>query len=445
MSRDTSSAPLVLEPQGPSQFVANYPPFSAWSESAVTRPPAVLGHRGEAPTPLGVYVHVPFCRKRCSFCYYKVYTGQNARQVDSYVDAVIREAALLSAQPAISGRPATFLYLGGGTPSYLSVRQLRRLLVGLSTLVTPAESNEFTLECEPGTMTAAKASALVDLGVTRLSVGVESLDDRVLELNGRAHRLRHVEQAWAQARQSSIPQLNIDLICGLMGETDTSWARGIERLITMEPDSATIYQLELPPNTTLSRALAAGELSPTALPDWATKHRWYREAFDTLEAAGYTLVGGDTATRAPDAGPFVYRQRLWHGADMLGLGVSAFSHVAGTHYQNEKRIERYLERIDAGELPVARGYVMTDDERLVREAVLALKTGELDLRRLSRRFGVAARERFSDPIEALVQAGLATLDDEHLRLVREAALQVDRLLPTFFAPEHREERVARGS
>ena len=423
--------------EGGTYFVSNYPPFPAWSADAVTSPPAVLQQPADRGTPLGVYVHVPFCRKRCHFCYFKVYTGQNARDVEAYVDAVVREAALLSEMPAVEGRPVRFLYIGGGTPSYLSARQLHQLVDGLAPLVDHADLQEFTLECEPGTVSPAKLTALADLGVTRLSIGVESLDDPILERNGRAHRLQHVNEVWALARQSGIPQLNLDLISGLVGETDESWRRSIDRLMAMAPDSVTIYQMEMPRNTTFFKARTSGELTGSDLPDWPTKRRWSREAFDALEAEGYHLTSAVTATRNVDTTSFVYRDSLWGGADMLGLGVSAFSHVGGTHYQHDKHIERYVDRVSAGELPVQRGYVMDPDERLIRETVLLLKTGQLDLERLARRHGIAPEERFSGPISALVNEGLATCQDGQLSLTREALLQADRLLPAFFAPEHR--------
>jgi oxygen-independent coproporphyrinogen-3 oxidase len=148
------------------------------------------------------------------------------------------------------------------------------------------------------------------------------------------------------------------------------------------------------------------------------------------------LTSAVTAVRDGEGARFVYRDSLWGGADMMGLGVSAFSHVGGTHYQNEKHLERYVGRIRDGELPVQRGYIMDNDERLIRETVLLLKTGSLDLERLQARYGVAPSERFAAPFKALIDDGLATHEGRQLRLSREALLQVDRLLPAFFDPVH---------
>ena len=156
-----------------------------------------------APSPgtaLGLYVHIPFCRKRCRFCYFKVVTEKNAREVDEYVEAVLAEAALLASRGFVGGRPLRFVYFGGGTPSFLSTGALERLVLGLRERVSWAPDAEFTFECEPGTVTPAKLQAIRELGVTRLSVGVESFDDELLSINGRAHGARHVDACMSAAQ-----------------------------------------------------------------------------------------------------------------------------------------------------------------------------------------------------------------------------------------------------
>ncbi|MCB9787673.1 MAG: coproporphyrinogen III oxidase family protein [Deltaproteobacteria bacterium] len=425
------------ETTGGGYFVSNYPPFAVWTPEAIAPEPAVLGRAPAEGMPLGVYVHVPFCRKRCHFCYFKVYTQKSSKDVAAYVEGLAREARMLATRPALRERSSRFLYVGGGTPSYLSVRQIQRLRKALSPLVDFPRLSEFTFECEPGTLSRPKLDALRELGVTRLSLGVESFDDRILALNGRAHAAKHIEAAYAAARAAQLPQINIDLIAGMVGEDDASWQASVARTVALAPDSVTIYQMEVPFNTTLYRETRTpdGVIAPVA--DWPTKRRWTREAFDALEAAGYALTSGYTAVRDPARATFVYRDSLWGGADMVGLGVSAFSHVAGTHYQNEKHLESYAARLEAGELPIQRGYVMTDEERLVRAAVLSLKKGVLDAAFFRERFGVDIFERFADAIALLEAHGLAAREGGTLRLTRDALLQVDRVLPAFFLPRHR--------
>ena len=169
-----------------SYFVANYPPFSRWSAAAV--PEVLAAFAAPATTAaLGLYLHVPFCRKRCKFCYFRVYTDVAAADVERYSQALAAEAALVAARPAVAGRPFRYVYFGGGTPSFLSVKQLERLVEGLHASVGWDVAEEVTFECEPGTLSEPKVKALRTLGMTRISLGVENFSDEVLEANGRAH------------------------------------------------------------------------------------------------------------------------------------------------------------------------------------------------------------------------------------------------------------------
>src|SRR5207253_3388915 len=189
-------------------------------------------------------------------------------------------------------------------------------------------------------------------------------DDRILELNGRAHRSPEIGEAYRAARALAFPQINIDLIAGMLGETDANWRTCVEKTVALEPDSVTIYQMELPFNTTISKDLlqGAGRFGePVA--SWPTKRRWVGEAFAALERAGYHIGSAYTAVKDPARTKFLYRDRLWQGADMAGLGVASFGHVNGVHVQNKDTWETYSEAVDRGELPLSRAYRPTDDER----------------------------------------------------------------------------------
>ena len=184
-----------------SYFVATYPPFSVWTEEAVNRDArAALAAPPDPSVPLGLYLHIPFCRKRCHFCYFRVYTDKNASEVGQYLDILAREWELYGQFPAVAARPLNFVYVGGGTPSFLSTPQLRRLVSRLTAVTPWSAAEEITFECEPGTLTDAKLAAIRRLGVTRLSLGVENFDDRILELNGRAHRSPEIGEAYGYAR-----------------------------------------------------------------------------------------------------------------------------------------------------------------------------------------------------------------------------------------------------
>src|SRR3954447_15847756 len=324
MGQDTETG--LAEPEVGSYFVATYPPFSVWTPEAVARDamPA-LQKPGDPRTPLGLYLHIPFCRKRCHFCYFRVYTDKNAQDINGYLDVLAREWEMYAQLPAVAGRPLNFVYFGGGTPSFLSTQQLQGLVDRLTAITPWTTAEEITFECEPGTLTGHKLSGIRGMGATRLSLGVENFDDRILEINGRAHRSPEIEKAYRFARSLDFPQINIDLIAGMLGETEDNWQRCVQKTIDLQPDSVTIYQMELPYNTTISKDILqkTGQLTGS-LAGWDTKRRWVQDAFDALASAGYSQASAYTAVKDPATATFVYRDRLWQGADMAGLGVASF-------------------------------------------------------------------------------------------------------------------------
>src|SRR5215216_7556526 len=227
-------------------FVSNYPPFSQWKPEFASEVLDALNQPPRVDDPLGLYIHIPFCRKRCLFCYFKVYTDKNASEIEVYLDALIKENELYSRTSAFQGRKLRFAYFGGGTPSYISERQLDQLVEGLNRHVSWETAEEVTFECEPGTLRKSKLETLKSIGVTRLSLGIEHFNDDILEANGRAHLSAEIYRAYEWAREVDFPQINIDLIAGMMGESEETWRDAVRRAVELEPDSVTIYQMELP-------------------------------------------------------------------------------------------------------------------------------------------------------------------------------------------------------
>jgi oxygen-independent coproporphyrinogen-3 oxidase len=417
-----------------SYFVANYPPFSRWSPAAV--PQVLEAFAGESRRvggvpELGLYLHVPFCRKRCKFCYFRVYTDVAAADVERYSLALAREAALVAARPAVAGRTLRYVYFGGGTPSFLSVKQLERLVAGLHASFGWQDAREVTFECEPGTLSEPKVAALESLGMTRISLGVESFDDAVLEANGRAHLSAEIVRAWDWIKAADFPNTNIDLIAGMVGETEASWRRGVEKTLAMEPDSITIYQMELPLNTLFVREAGATGDRPSVA-DWPTKRAWVDWAFDRCLERGYAISSGYTVVRDPARVRFLYRDMLWEGSDLLALGVASFGHLAGVHYQNATHWDEYLSAVEAGRLPLHRGLAATPRELLIRELVLGLKRGRLDAARLEAKYGVDPVVEWAGQWRRLEAEGWLTMAPDGPVLTRRGLLEVDALLPRFF-------------
>ncbi|MFQ5717994.1 MAG: coproporphyrinogen-III oxidase family protein [Acidobacteriota bacterium] len=431
--------PPAGETEVGSVFVSNYPPYSFWRDEALSDLDRRLASPPEAGATFGLYLHVPFCRKRCKFCYFRVYTDRDSKQIARYLSGLAGEVERCLQHPAFAARAPEFIYFGGGTPSFLSVRQIEALVGRLRGAVEWDAAQEITFECEPGTLSAPKLEALRGIGVNRLSLGVESFNDEILAENGRAHLSAEIERVVPWIAALDFDQLNIDLIAGMVGETWESWRESVHRTLEIEPESITIYQMELPFNTVYSSEVIGGT-RPMPVAGWDLKRDWHTWAFEQMEAAGYEVSSSYTMVRRERPGRFVYRDAVWHGCDMLGAGVASFSHLGGIHFQNLASWEPYLTRVEAGRMPVERAFATSAEDRLVRETILQLKLGHLSPDYFLEKFGVDIRDRFSASFDELRAEGWMADEMDSLRLTRRGLIQVDQLLPRFYAPEYRNAR-----
>ncbi|MCA9742181.1 MAG: coproporphyrinogen III oxidase family protein [Deferribacteres bacterium] len=422
-----------------SVFVSNYPPYSFWQKDETEKIARLLQQKPSGEQSLGLYMHIPFCRKRCKFCYFKVYTDKNSRDIQGYLDALAREIEMYSEQPAVADRPLKFVYFGGGTPSYISAKHLQTLVDRVNQALPWAGAEEIAFECEPGTLTQTKLEVIKKIGVTRLSLGVENFSDFILQENGRAHVSKEIYRVLPWIKQLGFDQLNIDLIAGMVGETWESWRDGIEKTIDIDPDSVTIYQMELPFNTVYSQSYLHGE-SEIKIADWDLKRDWHDYAIDRLSEAGYEVSSAYTMVKKDQNVRFVYRDSVWQGWDMLGTGVASFGHLNGSHVQNTANWEQYLRQVDEGTLPLSRSYAATATERLTRETILQLKLGKLNPDYFRSKFGVDILEQFAQPFRELQAEGFLSLSDNAVTLTRTGLLQVDALLPRFYEPKYRNAR-----
>ena len=442
-SADKPAAPPIhQETTAGNYFVTNYPPFSFWKPEFVQELRAAIEQAPRAGVPLGLYTHIPFCRKRCHFCYFKVYTDKDSAAIKSYVNAVLRELELYVGKPFVGGRRPKFIYFGGWTPSYLSPDQLKYLTDGMKRLLSWEEAEEVTFEAEPGTLTDHKLRAIRELGVTRLSLGIEHFDDHILEINGRAHRSKEIARAYAYARKIGFPQINIDLIAGMVEETEEKWVETVAKAVALLPDSLTVYQMEVPYNTGIYQQMKAQGKLVAPVADWETKRRWVDYAFREFEKVGYAVNSTSTVVRDAAKVKFLYREGLFSGADLLSVGVASFGHINGVHYQNQADFDPYLTKVQAGELPIFRAYPTKPDERYIREFMLMLKLGANSRSQFKAKFGTDPVEEFAGPLGRLQEWGFLSVDGDRIVLTREALLQVDRLLMEFFKPEHRSTRYA---
>jgi len=305
---------------------------------------------------------------------------------------------------------------------------------GLNRHVSWSNAEEVTFECEPGTLRRSKLETLKEIGVTRLSLGAEHFDDDILRANGRAHLSGEIYEVYKMAREVDFPQINIDLIAGMAGETEEKWRDAVQRCLELEPDSVTIYQMELPYNTVISQEiLKDGGQSPIA--DWPTKKHWLNHAYDEFQLRGYRIASAYTLATTKKPVRFIYTDALWHGGDMIGLGVSSFSHFSGVHFQNAHSFEEYIALIEKNQLPLLRALTLTPKQKLIRELILQLKTGAVEFEYFKNKFGVDLWKEFESVFESLRKDGFVERGLERIKLTRKGLLQVDHFLSEFFEPE----------
>lgn len=425
-----------------SVFVSNYPPYSFWRDENAAQIEEMLHTESSTAqeTPLGLYMHIPFCRKRCKFCYFRVYTDRNSSEIQTYLDVLAKEVETYSQLPRIAGRKLDFVYFGGGTPSYISVKHLKVLVERVKKVMPWDDVEEVAFECEPGTLSQSKVEAIREIGVTRLSLGLENMNDEILRENGRAHVSKEIYAAMPWVKAQGFGQVNVDLISGMVGETWDSWRETVQKTIDLDPDSVTIYQMELPFNTTYSKAILDGDGKGVPVADWDTKRAWHTYAIEQFHAAGYDTSSAYTLVKKGRLNKFVYRDALWHSADLIGTGVASFSHVGGMHFQNQTHWDPYIDTVNGGHLPINRSFVPTDEERLVREMILQLKLGHIEPAYFQDKFGVNILEKFAESFQTLKDYEMLDYTDKQVTLTMQGLLRVDQLLPEFYHEKYRNAR-----
>jgi len=331
----------------------------------VTVPTAALGDAvaPAGPTsPLGVYVHIPFCAARCDYCDFATWTDR-AWVIDDYVAACVTDVQTRVRRGELV--EATSVFVGGGTPSLLDAADLTRIL----DVIPRRDDAEVTVECNPDSVDAAKLRAYQRAGVNRLSFGVQSLRPRVLAALGRTHDPDGVRRALDAARGAGIERLNVDLIYGAAGETLDDWRATLDAALALDTSHVSAYALTVEPGTPLGVRVAAGHTPAPDDDDQATK---YELADDRLGGTGRAWY--EISNWALPGEECRHHLLYWAQGDYVGIGCAAHGHRAGTRTWNVRRPERYVERIRAGATPVGGGEQLDVATRAEEAFVLALRT-----------------------------------------------------------------------
>ena len=337
-------------------------------------------------SPLGVYIHVPFCASRCDYCDFATWTDRE-HLIDAYVDACVIDIARQFEGPQFGGGMADTIFVGGGTPSLLAGPTLARLVEA----VPRTADAEVTVECNPDSVDAAKLERYAAAGVNRLSFGVQSMRPHVLAALGRTHDPANVSDCLDAARQVGFDSVNVDLIFGAVGETLDDWAWTLGAALAPEPDHVSAYALTVVASTPLGRAVAHGLTPPTDDDDLADK---YHLAETRLAAGG--LEWYEISNWSRPGRECRHNLLTWSGGDYVAIGAAAHGHSRGERWWNVRTPDRYIERIGAGESPRAGSECLDAAERSEEVFSLGLRT----------RSGAKVAPAAAGEVTTLIRAGL---------------------------------------
>lgn len=396
---------LIEKYNRPGPRYTSYPPANHFSEGC--NADALMESTRASKGPLSLYVHLPFCETLCWFCGCHTLTTTDRSKASDYLDWLGKEIDLLAGalQP---GRSVQQLHFGGGTPNFLDPTQLDRLGAMLKSRFSFSEDAECSVELDPRRLKPSHLEAFSRIGVQRASFGVQDCDPAVQEAIHRFQPHEQNIQAMQRLRENGFTSVNIDLIYGLPRQSTESFARTLAQVLALDPDRFAIFNYaHVPWMKPAQRLLERG-----GLPDARTKLALLKLCIETLTAAGYVYVGMDHFAKPDDELVIAQREKTLHrnfqgystrvGLEICALGISAISQSDEAYRQNHKDLPGYQASLAEDRLPIARGYRLTDEDKLRREVIMRLMCDmELDFADLSEHWGLDFREKFADAIAAL--------------------------------------------
>jgi putative oxygen-independent coproporphyrinogen III oxidase len=361
----------------------------------------------------GIYIHIPFCHQICNYCDFNKVFFKN-QPVDEYIEALGKEMEMVVAQSPESFQHVETVFLGGGTPTALSAKQIERLLQLIKQHIPLHEVIEFSSEANPDELSEDKLVALLAGGVTRLSMGVQSFDQGLLEKIGRTHSNEHVYETVALAKKVGFTNISIDLMYGLPGQTMEQWKDSLQKALALNLPHYSAYSLIVEPKTIFYIQYNKGKL---VLPTEDLEAEMYDVLMQEMEAAG--LHQYEISNFAKDGHLSVHNKIYWDNDEYAGFGAGAHGYLNGVRYSNIAPIKKYIETIEGNERPLIHEHEVTKSERLEEQMFLGLrKTEGVPHQMFEQKFGTSMHHTFEKQIQLNVEAGLLEADEHGVRLTR---------------------------
>ena len=374
-------------------------------------------------TAAGLYVHIPFCSSRCSYCDFATGIYQSAL-ASAYVDAVIREIR----NSVYAGQAVNTIYFGGGTPSLLSAPQLDRILSALHEHFEIDETAELTLEINPGSVTAERLREFRRLGINRASFGAQTFDDAELAKLGRSHTAADTLQTFSELRRAGFANISFDLIAGLPGQTLERWRRNVAQALELRPEHLSFYLLEVHSGTPLADHIRRGT---QPVPDDDLAGVMYQSMLDQAVAAGYEHY--EISNLCLPGFYSRHNVKYWTAEPYYGFGCSAHSYDGQTRrWSNQRDVSKYVEMVENGESPIVDEQQLSQDDVRAEALFLGMRLMRgVNVQRYRESFGVDLHDEHGADLDRFSKAGLLEFDGDLIRLTRTGALLSNEVFAAF--------------
>ena len=382
------------------------------------------------PNGYSIYLHSPFCKTLCSFCYYTIIPGRGISEAETYVDYLLREMAMYA--ESMKGAECESIYFGGGTPTFLDDALLVKIFEGIHKHFRLANDVEITIEAAPGTLPLSKVKLLKQLGVNRLSYGIQTLDESLLATMNRHYSVPEAIQE-LQGAIELIGNVNVDTMYGFDGEAEHALFDTLDRFHALGVPSLSIYSLDKQRNQSKS------SYEPPKDNQYDIKIRQFQRAEAILQERGYAPVLQNVFA-IPGKSSYRHQVRRWDNLTLLSLGVAAQGYAPKTPYQNASSLKSYYQAIDDGRPPIAAMERLSPEMELCRELTSKLRFTQVHTGETLQKYGVNLDAVFQHLIEALSALGYLDREDKVIRLSKKAAYY-NNVIPMLFAPDDFKEKL----
>ncbi|SHK79277.1 radical SAM family heme chaperone HemW [Desulforamulus aeronauticus] len=375
---------------------------------------------------VGLYIHVPFCLRKCLYCDFTSYPRQE-EQVQLYLQSLTAEMVLYGDRLDARHKSIKTIFVGGGTPTCLRPEYLAGILEQVGKVFSIEQGAEITTEANPGTVNLPALKELRAVGFNRLSLGVQSTHRELLRLIGRIHTFSEARQAVTEARIAGFENINLDLIFGLPTQTAAQWRQSLHEIMALQPEHISCYGLQLEENTPLTKAVEQGQLKPCPEEE---ELAMYQMARQLLGENGYQHYEISNFAQAG----YQCRHNLlyWQNQAYLGLGPAAHSYLNQSRWGNVEGIEEYASLVKQGQRPVAEKTTLTIKEQMEETVFLGLRMLEgVNVESFQQRFGKSLQEIFGKQVSSLTAKGLLEQSFGHLKLTEKALPLANQVFAEF--------------